>query len=125
MEKIKEIRQALGLSQAEFADRLKMTRTYVSLLEQGKRQASVRTLEQICDTFNVNGAWLMNGEGEMFLPKTRADEIRDLLYDIEAKEPQGEKLLRLIHILADLSPEKIESLYDVITKLSDIGEEDI
>lgn len=64
--RIKEVRKAAGLSQAEMAKRLSLSRNFVSLLENGERMPSDRTLNDICETFNVNEEWLRTGAGEMF-----------------------------------------------------------
>lgn len=64
--RLKELREALDLSQNEFANKLNLQRNSVSLIENGKRNLSRRTIIDICEKFNVNEEWLCNGTGEMF-----------------------------------------------------------
>lgn len=71
---IKKVRLKLNYSQQEFANALKLQRNTVSLLENGKRFPSDRTIFDICNTFNVNVNWLKNDEGEMFINKDNGDD---------------------------------------------------
>ena len=68
-ERIKSIRQELGLSQEEFAKHLGFkSRGKIANIEFGKTEADQDFLRLICRTFNVNQTWLESGEGNMFLP---------------------------------------------------------
>lgn len=67
-ERIRLLRQHLGLSQTEFAKKMGMTRSMVSNLELGLIEIPDYKLEMICKAFNVRMAWLRTGEGEMFNP---------------------------------------------------------
>jgi len=68
--RIKEAREALELSQNDFAERLGLQRNSISLIENGKRNASSRTLNDICREFGINESWLRTGDGEMFVNST-------------------------------------------------------
>ena len=65
-ERIREIRQALGLSQAKFAKDISISSGYVAGLELGNRKVNDRMIKLICTQYNVNEAWLRDGTGEMF-----------------------------------------------------------
>ena len=75
-ERIKEIRQKAGLTQAEFAEKINLSRNYVAMMEIGQREPSARTISDICKEFNVNETWLRTGSGEMLRPQRRVEEIR-------------------------------------------------
>lgn len=49
MNKIKYIRQRLGISQEEFGNRLGLDRSYISLLENGKRAIGRNVIQKIKD----------------------------------------------------------------------------
>lgn len=53
-ERIKELRQGLGISQEELAFRSGVHRTYIASLEVGKRNVSIVTLEKIVNALNVS-----------------------------------------------------------------------
>lgn len=59
--KLRERRQATGLSQERFADKAKLDRTYVSGIERGKRNVALRNLEALAKALGVTIAELMEG----------------------------------------------------------------
>ncbi|MHB1425172.1 MAG: helix-turn-helix domain-containing protein [Gemmataceae bacterium] len=48
-----------GLSQEAFADKCKLDRTYISGIERGKRNVSLRNIEIIAKTLGISKAELM------------------------------------------------------------------
>lgn len=50
-----------GLSQEAFADKCKLDRTYISGIERGKRNVSLRNIEIIAKTLGISIAELMEG----------------------------------------------------------------
>jgi transcriptional regulator with XRE-family HTH domain len=59
--RVREMRTALGLSQEAFADKCRLDRTYISGIERGKRNLSLRNIEIIAATLGVSMAELMEG----------------------------------------------------------------
>lgn len=82
-ERIREIRQALGLSQAKFAKDI--SSGYVPGLELGNRKVNDRMIKLICTQYNVNEAWLRDGTGEMFrsASDSRLERIIALFHQLE------------------------------------------
>lgn len=76
--RIKELRQALGLTQQEFADRIGVKRGAIANYEIG-RNASDTAVTLICREFHVDEHWLRTGNGEMFTSTTRDEEIIDFV----------------------------------------------
>lgn len=68
--RIKELRAALKITQDVFAEKVTISRNYLSLLESDKREPSDIVLKSICREFSVSEQWLRSGEGEMFVQKT-------------------------------------------------------
>ena len=64
--RIHAVRAQADLTMAEFAKRIGMTTSSISLFESGKATPSDRTVLSICREFGVNEHWLRTGEGEMF-----------------------------------------------------------
>ncbi len=65
------LRKTLGFNQKEMGDKIKLSQTHISSLENGAREATDRIISDICREFNVNEQWLRTGEGEMFIqPET-------------------------------------------------------
>ena len=84
-ERIREIRQALGLSQAKFAKDISISSGYVAGLELGNRKVNDRMIKLICTQYNVNEAWLRDGTGEMFrsASDSRLERIIALFHQLE------------------------------------------
>lgn len=85
-ERIREIRQALGLSQAKFAKDISISSGYVAGLELGNRKVNDRMIKLICTQYNVNEAWLRDGTGEMFrsASDSRLERIIALFQQLES-----------------------------------------
>ena len=85
-ERIREIRQALGLSQAKFAKDISISSGYVAGLELGNRKVNDRMIKLICTQYNVNEAWLRDDTGEMFrsASDSRLERIIALFQQLES-----------------------------------------
>ena len=82
-ENLKQLLQALNLSQRQFAQRLYLDPGYFSKIIAGKMPLNSRLQLLIENTFKVNGEWLRTGEGEMFqVPSDSAVKTR-VLEEIE------------------------------------------
>lgn len=65
--RLKAVREALGLSQREFGEKLGVSRDVISNLEYNRVQPKELLLKHICQLYGVNEEWLKTGIGEMFL----------------------------------------------------------
>jgi transcriptional regulator with XRE-family HTH domain len=59
--RVRELRGRLGISQEAFADRCRLDRTYVSGIERGKRNLSLRNIEIIARAFGISISDLTRG----------------------------------------------------------------
>jgi transcriptional regulator with XRE-family HTH domain len=66
LDRIRLIRRTLGLKQGEFALRIGLTQTALSMIELGKTSLTDKNIKLICATFAVDEDWLRTGKGEMF-----------------------------------------------------------
>lgn len=76
-DRVKQIRQYLGLSQEAFGNALGVTKTAICGIESGRRGLTEQMAKAICREFNVSYDWLKDGEGEMLdaVPETLVDEL--------------------------------------------------
>lgn len=81
-ERIKELRKTLGLTQQEFADRIGISRGNIATYETRDSSPGNSVVNLICREFNVREAWLRTGQGDMFQPKPRSDEIEAFMREI-------------------------------------------
>jgi len=66
LDRIRLVRKVLGLKQGEFAARIGLTQTAMSMIEVERVALTEKNIKLICATFAVNEEWLRTGEGEMF-----------------------------------------------------------
>jgi hypothetical protein len=101
-DRIKQLRKAKGLTQFEFADRLKVSRNNIAGYETGRTEPSGSAISLICRTFSVSETWLRTGEGEMFSDTAREEEIAAFMGDVLAAESEDFRK-RFISMLSSLS----------------------
>jgi len=65
--RIKQIRQALGLSQAKFSKGILLKSSgYYGDIELGKLEANPRIIELVSSIYGANKQWILTGQGKMF-----------------------------------------------------------
>jgi transcriptional regulator with XRE-family HTH domain len=64
--RIAELRRVLGITQKQFADSLKISKTHIGAIETGTRRVNERIIKIIAMTYAANEVWLKTGEGAMF-----------------------------------------------------------
>ena len=101
-DRIKQLRKAKGLTQFEFADRLKVSRNNIAGYETGRTEPSGAAISLICRTFSISETWLRTGEGEMFSDTAREEEIAAFMGDVLAAESEDFRK-RFISMLSSLS----------------------
>lgn len=118
--RIKEVREAKGLSQAEFAEMLNLKRNSISLIEVGKRNPSDRTIMDICSKFNVSEEWLRTGTGQMFV-KTPSSTMDQLKKEFNLDDFS----YNLVYQYLKLDPEQRRSVRDFFYNVVDAGDMDL
>lgn len=118
-ERIKKLRKdVLHLTQQEFADKIGISRSNVATYESRDGVPGASVISLICREFNVNETWLRTGDGEMFVEKTREDEIEALVNQLLSGE-NAEFKRRLIRALASLTDKQwaviVEKAEEIVT----------
>ena len=116
--RIRQVRMNTNLSQTEFAQRINLSKNFISLVENGGREPSDRTIRDICREFGVNETWLRTGVGDPFLPSVREQEIAALTKTLMSDRPESFRS-RLVTALLKFPPdapewEALEKIYDSI-----------
>lgn len=121
--RFKKLRKELKLTQEEFAKKTELSRSYINLIEMGKKTPADRTIRDICQKFKVNYEWLAEGKGdEIFVQNKRKSEIADFVGSVLNSEADSFKM-RLIEILATLDESEWEKLQELANALADKKEE--
>ena len=71
---LKDVREFLGLTQKELAERLTMSQVAISSIECGRRRMTERFVDNLCLVFGLNKDFVMSGEGEPYAVKLRESD---------------------------------------------------
>jgi len=108
-ERIRKLREKLGINQDDFAKKIDLDRSHISKFEKGAITPKDRHIALICGAFNVNEVWLRTGVGEMLV-----DTPDGLSTDDER---------RLVTMFRRLLPELKIIVLDKVRELLKIAEE--
>lgn len=102
--RLKEIRKTLGLNQTEFGARVGVKQGSVAAYECGARAPLDTVILAICREFGVNESWLRYGDGDMFVKKSRDDQIAAFFGDVLKGDPDFRR--RFVSVLARMTPDE-------------------
>lgn len=114
--RIRYIRQEMDLTQAQFADKINLSRNFVAMIEIGQREPSDRTISDICREFNVNEVWLRTGEGEPFQEESRQEQI--MKFAVQTIKGSDEFRKQFVSMLAKMDADDWENLAKLFQKLA-------
>lgn len=86
-DRIARIIETKKITRSRFAEALGVSPAFVSQMCSGAANPSDRTVKDICRIFNVSELWLRTGEGEMFPPRNRLDELSYLAGRFLSSQP--------------------------------------
>lgn len=113
-ERIRELRKTLKMTMEQFGEKIGVTKSTISNIENGNRNATEHMVKSICREFNVDYIWLTSGEGEMFVESD--DDFFERIDRIMAGENETRK--NMFKALLYASDEDIEALARIIELFS-------
>ena len=116
-ERIRQVRKAFKLKQAEFAEKIGVKPNTITSYETGLRMPSDRTIYDICREFGVNELWMRTGEGEMFRAKTRDVEIAEYVGKVLSGSDEFQR--RFIALLTRLTTDDWRLIEPIALKLAE------
>ena len=81
----------------------------------GRNPPNDTVITLICREFNVSEEWLRTGEGEMFQPKSRNEELFEFATKVAEGDPSSIQA-QLLAVMAGLTDEQWEVLAQVAHK---------
>lgn len=90
-ERIRELRKSLNLTMEAFGGRIGVSKSTISNIENGNREATEHMIKSICREFGADYMWLTTGEGEMFVESD--DDFFERIDRIMAGEDEARKNL--------------------------------
>lgn len=116
-DRVKLLRETLGMSQGDFGNKLSLQRSAISLMERKQRNVTDRTVRDICREFNVDYIWLTTGKGEMFA----GEEVEFARLVDRVMDSEDEFVRSFFKTFASLSAEQWELLKEIARKISENG----
>ena len=115
-ERIKDVRNSLGLTLEKFGEKLGVTKTAISRIEKGERSLTEQMTKSICREFSVDYMWLTTGEGEMFVESD--DDFFERIDCIMAGENESRKnMIKTLLYASDADIEAFDRLVDYYISL--------
>jgi transcriptional regulator with XRE-family HTH domain len=92
--RIKMLRKTLNLTQGEFAGKIGLKFSALSMIEREQVPITEQNIKLVCLTFNVNEIWLRTGEGDMFNKEKEISSYKQKLLDTFDKlSPRARSIL--------------------------------
>lgn len=85
-DRIRALREDLGLSQTAFGEPIGLSRDEVKNIEYKKTSPKEITIPLICKTYGVREAWLRDGTGPMYTTMDESDEMARIFEEIGASD---------------------------------------
>lgn len=105
----------LNMSRAKFGIPIGMSDGEIKNIETGLTQLKENKIPLICNAYNVNEEWLRTGKGEMFLPKSRGQEIGEIVKAAAQHDP--ETAVRFFSsLLEEMSDAEIVVMYEIFKR---------
>lgn len=120
-QRMKMVREALGMSQANFAESADIGLGVIKNIDSNRTEPNDHFYNVLCARYNINRTWLETGEGEMFVEMSRAEKIGRFVADVLADEPDSFRR-KLIDILIELDADGWRKLKEAADVLSGLNE---
>jgi transcriptional regulator with XRE-family HTH domain len=101
-DRVKQVRQTLGMTQVKFAERIAVSTSHLAGMELGVKTINDRILRLISSEFGIDEHWIRTGEGEMYNKSSDAN------------------LSKMNSLFKSLSPDFQETALSQLTALSDL-----
>lgn len=115
----KRLRSSSGLTQAEMAERLGISRSTIGMYETGAREPDFETLEKIADFFNVDIDFLLGRTDKTtILPETVGQYyLNEETRQIAQEAFENPELRTLFKVARDIPPERLRAHIEFMKSL--------
>lgn len=110
-QRLKQLREKLGLTQKELADVLGIQQSSYAHIERGKILLTYRHLEKLHTLYQVNIHWLLTGEENMFINhiKSNTEVLKTQVNFLEEKVKDKDTIIQLLS-------EKLKNMEDKMSE---------
>lgn len=111
---LKELRKREQLTQEELASKLEISKSAISMYENGNRTPDFETLEMFADFFNVNLSYLIGDSERLLSPEiTLSNHEKDLVIAYREKPNMQSAVDTLLGIPSDDTNNSTENIYPI------------
>lgn len=115
-ERIRELRKSLNLTMEAFGERIGVSKSTISNIENGNREATEHMIKSICREFGADYIWLTTGDGEMFVESD--DDFMERIDRIMVSENEVRKnMIKTLLYASDTDIECLDSLINYYISL--------
>lgn len=115
-ERFRLARKSTGLSQEDFAQKARRTRSEIKNIEYDKTTPKDEVIKSICDAHGINEVWLRTGAGEMYTPRTREEELAAIFANVLISDDAKSRLIRA---MARMPDEAFPALQQFVLELAE------
>lgn len=116
-ERIKCLREHLGISQEKLGETIGLSKSGISSIENGNRSVTEKHIKLISTCFNVNENWLRTGAGDMFNPMSEDEELDLYIGRISGSDDNFKK--NLLKALCKLTEDEWDVLKKIISEMKE------
>ena len=99
-----------------FGNALGVGKPAISSIETGRNNVTEQMIKSICREFDVSEEWLRNGEGEIFIQRTRSEIVAEFVGKALADRPESARNW-VISMLAEFSDDWWNETEEVLKKI--------
>lgn len=107
--RLKKLRLENGMTQEEFANKIGMSQKTYGKYELAIASPPASTVNNICKTFGIYEKWLRDGDGDMYVPTSKDEELTRYFTELMSSSPESFRY-RLAVAVARLSEPQLKML---------------
>lgn len=115
-ERLKLVRKALNLKQAEFGARIGLSQPSIGLYEKETRPITERVISQLVSEFHINEEYLRHGIGDMFIDQ-KPKLVRQLAEELALSDREQRLLLTFLSFPPETRAQILDFAQEFAAKL--------
>ena len=121
-QRLKNIRLALHLKQAEFGQRIGLSQPTIGQYEKETRPITERVISQLVAEYNINEEYLRHGNGAMFCHQP-TDLVTELAAKLQLTSQEQQLLLAYSTFPVDKRENFLDFAHDLLRKLQELDKQ--
>ena len=115
-ERLKLLRKALNLKQADFGARIGLSQPTIGMYEKETRPLTERVISQLVSEFHINEEYLRHGTGDMFIDQ-KPKLVRQLADELALSDREQRLLLTFLEFPPETRAQVLDFAQEFVAKL--------